>query len=49
MENLVVEYENKIRKALDKNTPEIECSIVIGHKFPWFTDEIHQQKRIVRR
>ena len=27
----------------------IEHSIVIRHKFPWFINEIHQQKRIVRR
>ena len=49
LDNLVIEYENKIRKALDKHTPEIECSIVIRYKFPWFTNEIHQQKRIVGR
>ena len=49
LDNLVIEYENKIRKALNKHALEIECSIVIRHKFPWFTNEIHQQKRIVRR
>ena len=49
LDNLVIGYENKIRKALDKHVPEIEYSIVIRHKFPWFTHEIHQQKRIVRR
>ena len=49
LDNLVIEYENKIRKALNKHAPEIECSIVIRHKFPWFTSEIHQQKRTVRR
>ena len=48
LDNLVTEYENKIRKALNKHAPEIECSIVIRHKFPWFT-MIHHQKRIVRR
>ena len=49
LDNLVIEYENKIRKALNKHAPEIVCSLVIRHKFPWFTNEIHQQKRIVRR
>ena len=49
LDNCVIEYKNKIRKALDKLAPEIECSIVIRHKFPWFTDVINQQKGIVRR
>ena len=49
LHNLVIECENKIRKAFDQHTPEIKCSIVLRHKFPWFNDEIHQQKRIVRR
>ena len=49
LNNLIIEYENIIRKALNKHTPEIECYTVIRHKFPWFTNEIHQQKRIVRR
>ena len=49
LDNLVIEYENKIRKALDKHTPQIEHIIVIRHNFPWFTDEVHQEKRIVRR
>ena len=29
LDNPVIDYENKIRKALDKHAPEIECSIVI--------------------
>ena len=49
LDNLVIEYENKIRKAFDKHAPEKECSIVIRHKCPWFPNEVHQQKRIVRR
>ena len=49
LDNLVIDYENKIRKALNKHTPKTECTIVIMHKFPWFTNEKHQQTRIVRR
>ena len=49
LDNLVIEYENKIRKALNKHAPEIEHSIVIRHKFPWLTNEIHQKRRFVRR
>ena len=48
LDNLVIECENKIRKALNKHTPEIECSIVI-RQISLITNEIHQEKRIVRR
>ena len=34
LDNLVILYENKIRKAFNKHAPEIECSIVKRHKFP---------------
>ena len=34
LDNLVIEYENKFKKALNNHTPEKEHSVVIRHKFP---------------
>ena len=38
-----------MQSALDKNAPEITKNIVARKKVPWFTDEIREQKRIIRR
>ena len=41
--------ESRLQTALDKHAPVKEKCITVRSSNPWFTDEIKEQKRIVRR
>ena len=49
LEEFVDQLETNMQSALNKNAPEITKTIVARGKVPWFTDEIRDQKSIIRR
>ena len=49
LEECVDQLETNMQLTLDKNAQEITKNIVARKKVPWFTDEIREQKRIIRR
>ena len=49
MDDMVDWLETKLRTALDKHAPVKEKCITVRSYNPWFTDEIKEQKGIVRR
>ena len=49
LDDMVEWLETKLRTALDMHAPVKEKCITVRSSNPWFTDEIKEQKRIVRR
>ena len=42
-------FNNHLKNALNDNAPEITKQLTVRKKVPWFTQEIREKKRIVRR
>ena len=49
VDELVKVFEDKARAVIDQHAPEITKTITMRENNPWFTKEVGQQKRVVRR
>ena len=49
IDNMVQELESKLLQALNKHAPEINKTVTVRHRLPWYTDEIKEQKRTIHR
>ena len=49
IDDMVDELESKLLQALDKHAPEKTKMVTVRHRLPWYTDEIKEQKRRIRR
>ena len=48
-DQLVDTFEDRLRTTLDKHAPEKTKDITIRSTNPWFTNEVKEKKRVVRR
>jgi hypothetical protein len=46
---LVDQYDNVVRSAVDKHAPERTQTLTIRHHNPWFTTAVHEQKLSLRK
>ena len=46
---LVNTLERKMKESLDDNTPETSQRISVRPKNPWFSDDLREQKRLIRQ
>ena len=49
IDDMVDRLESKLLQALDKHAPEITKTVTVRHRLPWYTDNIKEQKRRIRR
>jgi len=49
LDSLVKQYDDTLRRTLDKHAPLIERSIIVRENAPWFNDEIRKAKQERRR
>ena len=49
LEDYVVAFENKLRSILDAHAPERVKTVALRPKNMWFSEEIAEKRRIVRR
>ena len=49
LEDVVSELDARMKLALDKHAPEITKTVIIQNRYPWFNEEIKEQRRVVRR
>ena len=49
LEDYVVAFENKLCSILDAHAPEREKTVVLRPKNMWYTEEIAEKRRVVRR
>ena len=49
MDDMMEWLETRLQTALEKHVPDKEKCITVRSSNPWFTGEIKEQKRIVRR
>ena len=49
VEEMVNAFNNQLKNALNDNAPEITKQVTVRKKVPWFTQEIREKKRVVRR
>ena len=45
---LVNTLERKMKESLDNNAPETCQRIIVRPKIPWFSDDLREQKRLIR-
>ena len=49
LDNLLERLATALSGSLDVHAPKVDKTITVRRKCPWFTDEIKNQKRILRR
>ena len=50
LEDVVSELDARMKNALNKHAPEITKIVIVQNRFPWYNEEIKEQKkRVLRR
>ena len=49
LNSMVEDFNSKLLSALDANAPTVSKEVTVRHSLPWFTEEIHNQKKNVRQ
>ena len=45
LNSMVEDFNSKLLSALAANAPTVSKEVTVRHSLPWFTEEIHNQKK----